>query len=113
MAKHDDPRLELARFRRQIDSLDQKLLKLLNGRAKVAQQIGAVKRRHGLAVIEPTREQQVVANMLSANTGPLPNDSIERIFLGVMIEMRNIQRDHQPAEPLPPEGLAEGKNKKD
>jgi chorismate mutase-like protein len=111
MAKPDDPRLELTRFRRQIDALDLKLLKVLNDRAGVAQKIGAVKRRHGLAVIEPAREQQVVANMLSANTGPLPNDSIERIFLGVMIEMRNIQRDHQPAEPLPPP--PENKNKKE
>jgi chorismate mutase-like protein len=87
-----DPRIALTGFRHQIDTIDRQLLDLLNQRGRVAQQIGLVKSQHGLAVVEPSREQQVVANMMAANEGPLPNDSIERIFLGVMIEMRNLQR---------------------
>jgi chorismate mutase len=52
-----------------------------------------VKRAHGLAIVEPAREQQVVANMIAANRGPLSSDSVERIFAGIMIEMRNLQRE--------------------
>ncbi len=88
-----DPRTVLARYRRQIDSLDQKILALLNRRGRIAQRIGAVKQGSGLAIVEPAREQQVVANMLAANTGPLPDDSVERLFLSIMIEMRNLQRE--------------------
>lgn len=91
--KSDDPRIQLAGFRQRIDSIDRKLLALLNQRGKIAQKIGKVKKNAGLAIVEPTREQQVVAQMLAANTGPLPNDSVERLFGNIMIEMRNLQRE--------------------
>jgi chorismate mutase len=104
MAKSVDPRIQLTHLRKQIDSIDRKLLKLFNDRAKVAKKIGAVKRDHSMSIIEPAREQQVVANMITANKGPLPNDSIERIYLGIMIEMRNIQRQNEPETPAKEEG---------
>lgn len=93
MPKDEDPRAALARLRKRIDGIDRKMLDLLNRRGKIAQRIGAVKRRHRLTIVEPAREQQVVANMIAANPGPLPNDSVERIFGGIMIEMRNLQRE--------------------
>ncbi|MDX2178868.1 MAG: chorismate mutase [Bryobacteraceae bacterium] len=92
MTKAVDPQRALARYRTQIDKIDRDLLGLLNRRGRIAQKIGAVKREHSLAIVEPAREQQVVANLIAANSGPLANDAIERIFLGVMIEMRNLQR---------------------
>lgn len=91
--KADDPRIKLSAFRRRIDSIDRKLLALLNQRGKIAQKIGAVKKTYSLAIVEPTREQQVVAQMLAANKGPLPNDAVERLFGNIMIEMRNLQRE--------------------
>jgi chorismate mutase len=45
-----------------------------------------------MEIIEAAREQEVVENMMRANRGPLPADSVERIFLRVMREMRAIQR---------------------
>jgi chorismate mutase-like protein len=88
-----DPKASLARYRRRIDAIDQKLLALLNERGRIAQKTGGVKQQAGLAIVEPSREQQVVANMLAANNGPLPDDSVERLFLSIMIEMRNLQRE--------------------
>lgn len=93
MRKSEDPRVAMARLRKRIDGIDRKVLDLLNQRGRVAQEIGHVKRAHGLAIVEPAREQQVVANMIAANRGPLSSDSVERIFAGIMIEMRNLQRE--------------------
>jgi chorismate mutase-like protein len=93
MPKAEDPRVALAQLRKRIDGIDRKVLGLLNQRGRIAQQIGGVKRVHDLPVVEPAREQQVVANMIALNPGPLPSDSVERIFLGIMIEMRNLQRE--------------------
>ncbi len=88
-----DAKAELASLRSKIDKIDHKLLDLLNRRGEIARQIGTVKNTHGLAIVEPGREQQVVSGMIAANRGPLPADSIERIFAGIMIEMRNLQRE--------------------
>lgn len=93
MARVDDPRIKLTLYRKRIDAIDRKLLALLNQRGRIAQKIGSVKRDHGLPVVEPTREQQVVANMIAVNSGPLASDGVERIFAGIMIEMRNLQRE--------------------
>lgn len=93
--KSDDPRIQLAEFRQQIDDIDLKILALLNQRGKIAQQIGIVKKMSSLAIVELQREQQVVSNMLAANEGPLPNDSVERLFSSIMIEMRNLQRERK------------------
>lgn len=93
MPKTEDPRVALARLRERIDGIDRKMLALLNRRGKIAREIGSIKRAQGLAIVEPAREQQVVANMIAANRGPLSNDSVERIFAGIMIEMRNLQRE--------------------
>ena len=52
---------ELKKFRTQIDSIDDELLKLFNQRAKLAQQIGHAK--NGSAVLRPEREAQVLKRM--------------------------------------------------
>jgi chorismate mutase-like protein len=93
MPKVEDPRAALARLRKRIDGIDRKVLALLSQRGDIARRIGMLKRQHGLAIVEPARERQVVANMIAANRGPLSNDSVERIFAGIMIEMRNLQRE--------------------
>ena len=93
MPNADEPRAAVTRLRNEIDGIDRQVLELLNRRGRVAKEIGKVKRTHGLAIVEPSREQEVVANMIAANSGPLPSDSIERIFAGIMIEMRNLQRE--------------------
>ncbi len=91
----EDPRIKLAELRQQIDAIDLDILALLNQRGNIAQEIGQVKKTSNLAIVELQREQQVVANMLAANQGPLPNDSVERLFSSIMIEMRNLQRDRK------------------
>lgn len=74
-----------------IDGIDGEILGLLNQRASVALQIGAAKREAGLPVVELSRERAVVEGMAVRNQGPLPNESIERIYTAIMLEMRRLQ----------------------
>ena len=82
---------KLKGFRGQIDSIDSRILEMLNERASVALQIGATKREAGLPVVELSRERAVIEGMGSRNAGPLSNDAIERIYTAVMLEMRRLQ----------------------
>ena len=85
---HDD----LVRCRETIDDLDLRLLDLLNQRTAVVEEIGRIKQRLNLAIYEPKREDQVFANVISHNGGPLPPEAVKRIFERIIDEMRTVQQ---------------------
>ncbi|HNH25260.1 MAG TPA: chorismate mutase, partial [Accumulibacter sp.] len=68
-----DLQSELAVVRTLIDGVDRQLLDLLNQRARYAQQVGAIKARHGEAgfIYRPEREAQVLQRIQAINPGPL------------------------------------------
>ena len=83
---------DLTQRRERIDTLDLRLLEVLNERTAIVEEIGRIKQELRLAIYEPKREDQVFANVLSHNRGPLPNEAVERIFERIIDEMRNIQK---------------------
>lgn len=83
---------DLTRCRDTIDQLDLQLLDLLNQRTAVVEEIGRIKQELRLAVYEPKREDQVFANVLSHNGGPLPPEAVKRIFERIIDEMRTVQK---------------------
>ena len=85
-------REDLARCREKIDALDLELLSLLNRRTSVVEEIGRIKQALHLAVYEPKREDQVFANVLGHNGGPLAPDAVKRIFERIIDEMRTVQQ---------------------
>ena len=85
---------ELETYRSQIDVLDRRLLDLLNERTAVVEQIGRIKQERKMGVYEPKREDQVYANILTHNRGPLPHDAVKRIFERIIDEMRTVQRNN-------------------
>ncbi|MET4578902.1 prephenate dehydratase [Ottowia thiooxydans] len=74
----------LARLRVQIDSLDSQLLSLLNQRAKVAEEVGELKRHEGTPFFRPDRVAQVIAKIQRANAGPLLNQHVGAIWREIM-----------------------------
>jgi chorismate mutase/prephenate dehydratase len=74
----------LAEFRVQIDSLDEQLLALLNQRARVAEQVGHLKREEGTPFFRPDRAAQVIAKVQAANPGPLLNQHVAAIWREIM-----------------------------
>jgi chorismate mutase len=88
-----DPKLDdLVRCRVQIDALDRELLELLNRRTEIVGEIGQIKESLALGIYEPKREEQVFANVLSNNKGPLPPEAAKRIFERIIDEMRTVQK---------------------
>jgi chorismate mutase-like protein len=88
---------ELEQYREQIDELDRRLLDLLNVRTAIVEQIGRVKQERKMNVYEPKREDQVFANVVTHNHGPLPADAVKRIFERIIDEMRTVQKNNMEA----------------
>jgi len=58
---------DLANCRERIDAVDLELLKLLNRRTAIVEEIGRIKQALTLPIYEPRREDQVFANVLNSN----------------------------------------------
>src|SRR2546430_9705227 len=62
--------MNLADWRRRIDEIDKKLVKLLNERSQCALEIGKLKQAAKIPLYQPDRENEVLAHAESNNTGP-------------------------------------------
>jgi chorismate mutase len=82
----------IARLRRNIDEVDEVLVKLLNQRAKWALEIGVVKKTAAIPIYQPDREAQVLAHVAGANRGPLAAAAIQRLFERIVDESRRLER---------------------
>ena len=80
-------------LRDNIDRVDEVLVRLLNERARVACEIGRMKKELGLEVYQPEREKQVLAHVRGvAAEGPLGADAIARLFERIIDEARRLER---------------------
>lgn len=73
---------DLAGLRAQIDALDERILRCLNERATLAQQVGVLKNHKD--AYRPEREAQVLRRVKELNTGPLPSESVAFFFREIM-----------------------------
>lgn len=78
-------------WRRKIDKLDKRLVKLLNERARYTVNIGKLKERRGLDAYSPTREEAIFRNVMKWNEGPLPADVLHRLYERILDESRTLE----------------------
>jgi chorismate mutase/prephenate dehydratase len=91
----------LKQLRDRIDAIDDRVLELINERAKLAQDIGHLKNNG--PIYRPEREAQVLRRLTDANAGPLPNSAVELLFREVMSACRALEQPLTVAY-LGPEG---------
>jgi len=71
---------KLPTLRQAIDSLDDKLVELLNERARLVQEVGAIKAQLKQPFYVPERERQILERLQQANTGPFPTEALRPVF---------------------------------
>src|SRR3954463_494425 len=80
-------------LRKDIDRVDEVLVRLLNERARVACEIGRLKKEQGVEIYQPEREKQVLEHVRSiAVEGPLGPEAIARLFERIIDEARRLER---------------------
>ncbi|PYS81667.1 MAG: chorismate mutase [Acidobacteria bacterium] len=78
-------------WRAEIDAIDDELLRLLNARAALAIRVGESKRSVGLSVRDGEREREVIERVRRANTGPLDDRAVARLFRRIILESRRAE----------------------
>jgi len=71
---------ELEKLRKEIDRTDLEILRLLNERAKIAIDIGKIKKEEKLTAHVPQREREIYERLMKENKGPFPNEVLRVVF---------------------------------
>jgi chorismate mutase/prephenate dehydratase len=90
-------------IRKHIDEIDGQLLDLLSDRADLVHQVGEVKKRDGLQIYAPEREEALLRRLIDRNKGRLPEKSIRAIYREIMSAALALEDDLKIAY-LGPEG---------
>src|SRR5947207_6102071 len=79
-----DPAHNLDALRTQIDALDEKIVALLNDRARIVVEIGKLKQQNKQPIYAPDREKAVLEKLRKLNKGPLPDRCLDAVYRELM-----------------------------
>jgi chorismate mutase/prephenate dehydratase len=71
---------KLPELRQSIDTVDNELLRLLNERARLVQEVGAIKHELKQPFYVPDRERQILERLQATNAGPFPTEALRPVF---------------------------------
>ena len=76
--------MSLDDLRKKIDAIDEKLVELINERARVAVEVGKLKQADATPIYMPHREKAVLDKIAQINHGPLPDKTLNAIWREIM-----------------------------
>ena len=77
----------LAPSRQRINTIDDQIVKLLNERAEVVRQVGAIKKQYHAPASAPGRSEQVLDRVSGQARPPLTADAVRHIYQEIVSEM--------------------------
>ncbi|MFA4843068.1 MAG: prephenate dehydratase [Candidatus Omnitrophota bacterium] len=84
--------MKLKPLRSKIDSIDSKIVRLLNMRTKIILSIAGLKQKDGKDVYAPDRERQVLRRVTALNRGPISAKALEAIYREVMSSSLSLEK---------------------
>ena len=68
---------QIKKLRKQIDGIDRKIVNLIEKRISIAKEIGGIKKREGMEIKDPVREEEVFRNVSKTS---LDNKFVKKIY---------------------------------
>ncbi|WP_018968721.1 prephenate dehydratase [Rubritalea marina] len=90
-------------IRKRIDAIDTQLIDLMNQRAECVHIVGEIKKKEGLQIYAPEREEALLRKLVAMSEGRLPEKSIRAIYREIMSAALALEDDLKIAY-LGPEG---------
>ena len=86
-----DTEARIRELRSRVDQVDRELIRILNERARVVQEIVAIKAERGLPLFDPKREEEILRWVAEENEGPIYNSSMREIFELILHRIRDLE----------------------
>jgi chorismate mutase len=78
-------------LRERVDEVDRELIRALNERARIVQEIMAIKIEAGAPVYDPRREEEILQRVVEINEGPIYDSSMRDIFELILHRIRDLE----------------------
>ena len=79
-------------YRKAIDALDERIVRLLNQRTRHVLEIGAIKIGAGEEIYAPHRERAVLQRVAKLNRGPITDESLHAIYREIMSSALSLEK---------------------
>lgn len=87
-----DVEKELEKLRKEIDKIDEKLVKILNERASIVLKVKNLKAKGAFPIYDPRREEEIFEKISACNSGPLYDDAIHEIYEVILHCMKDLEK---------------------
>ena len=81
----------LLELRQKIDKVDLELLNALNQRSKLVIEVGKIKQKEQIEVLDKGRETALMKRLSEHNTGPLDEEMLQDLFLSIINIQKRLQ----------------------
>lgn len=78
-------------LRDRVDEVDRDLVRSLNERAQIVQEIMSLKAEAGAPVYDPKREEEILRRVVEWNEGPIYDSSMREIFELILHRIRDLE----------------------
>lgn len=82
---------EIEKLRRRIDRIDREILRQINERARIALEIGKLKRDGKVNFYSPEREREIIEGVSNLNEGPFPTEAVKSIYREIISASRSLE----------------------
>jgi chorismate mutase len=85
-----DTQGRIQELRSRVDEVDRELIRILNERALIVQEIAAIKAEVGKPLFDPKREEEILRRVAEENEGPIYDTSMREIFELILHRIRDL-----------------------
>jgi chorismate mutase len=78
-------------LRGRVDEVDRELIRILNERARIVQELVAIKAEAGKPLFDPKREEEILRKVAEQNEGPIYDTSMREIFELILHRIRDLE----------------------
>ncbi len=83
---------KIGELRKKIDEIDDRLVDLLNERARIVIDVGNIKKTEKLDLHSPSREREILDRLAARNKGPFPPDTLKAVYREILSSSLSLER---------------------
>jgi chorismate mutase len=86
-----DTQGRIEELRSRVDEVDRELIRILNERARIVQELVSIKAEAGKPLFDPKREEEILRKVAEVNEGPIYDSSMREIFELILHRIRDLE----------------------